>query len=527
LRWETGGDSFTGGGRFVRKAAIVAVAAVSLSIGAGSASATVPGRNGAVAYTKSGAIELFVNGDARVLANGAHAAWSPDGTKLAFDGTPSANAPRGIWTMNADGSNQAQITATGPGDVYPAWSPDGAKIAFVRVPSGAGCSQIYTVAPDGGNLAALAPGPECVQVELDWSPDGTKLAYYAYDDAIDTHGLYVANADNTDPVKIRPDGRSPSWSPSGMWIASRIAGPNGLGAFVRTTPDGSHQESMGTHPGYEIDWSPDGTRHVINETTSRELQTFNDAGGDEQRFFVMGGFEHGSDPAWQPLPPAPVPPGYPRPKGAGPLAVSLVPAFDLCASPNTVHGSPLSFGSCSPPAQTSSYLTVGTPDANGQGAQSEGRARLTTIPGNPATVADEADVRLTVSLTDVRCRVGGIAACDAPLADYTGTLRLMFGLSITDKYNGGLGTESATGTFSPFLNPFPMIAVPCAATPDASIGATCALDTTADALLPGAITEGQRTTWQLGRLELWDAGEDGSPSSDDNTLFAVQGLFVP
>jgi hypothetical protein len=36
-----------------------------------------------------------------------------------------------------------------------------------------------------------------------------------------------------------------------------------------------------------------------------------------------------------------------------------------------------------------------------------------------------------------------------------------------------------------------------------------------------------RRTWALGQVQLWDAGADGNLATDDNTLFAVQGLFVP
>jgi hypothetical protein len=58
--------------------------------------------------------------------------------------------------------------------------------------------------------------------------------------------------------------------------------------------------------------------------------------------------------------------GYARPKGASPLRVALVPAYEPCTSPDRQHGPPLAFGSCAQSQQSSQDLTVGTPDANGQ-----------------------------------------------------------------------------------------------------------------------------------------------------------------
>ena len=78
------------------------------------------------------------------------------------------------------------------------------------------------------------------------------------------------------------------------------------------------------------------------------------------------------------------------------------------------HGPPLGFASCNPPAQASGNLTVGTPDANGQAANSVGSVRFAVVAGDPATGADEADVAMSFSLTDVRVR--------STLADYTGQL---------------------------------------------------------------------------------------------------------
>ena len=59
---------------------------------------------------------------------------------------------------------------------------------------------------------------------------------------------------------------------------------------------------------------------------------------------------------------------HPRPKGATPIAASMVPAYNACAAPNRTHGPPLAFPSCNPPVQSSTAITVGSPDANGAAA---------------------------------------------------------------------------------------------------------------------------------------------------------------
>ena len=72
------------------------------------------------------------------------------------------------------------------------------------------------------------------------------------------------------------------------------------------------------------------------------------------------------------------------------------------------------------------------------------------------------------------------------------------------------------------------VTVPCTATGGtANIGSTCSIDTTADAVLPGVIKESRRAIWQLGQVQVFDGGSDGVVSTNPNTLFAVQGVFVP
>jgi glucose/arabinose dehydrogenase len=198
------------------------------------------------------------------------------------------------------------------------------------------------------------------------------------------------------------------------------------------------------------------------------------------------------------------PRGYPRPKGATPLRVPLVPAYQPCTAPNRMHGAPLAYGSCAPPAQSSGTLTVGTPDANGSAASSSGYALFRALTG---------DVGLELSVTDVRRR--------SDLADYTGELQAATALRITDKENGGVNT-AGTVTDTPYT-----ARVPCQTTTQSTIGSTCSLSTTADALVAGTVKPSLRTIWELGQVQVNDGGSDGVAATTPNTVFLRQGLFAP
>ena len=148
-----------------------------------------------------------------------------------------------------------------------------------------------------------------------------------------------------------------------------------------------------------------------------------------------------------------------RPKAATPIDAPLVPVYAPCSAPDRVHAAPLSYGSCSSPVLASQYLTIGTPDSNGLILKAVGFVHMRTINGDPGTPVDEADIPVSISLTDVRNQ--------GTLSDYTGQLAGHIAIQITDRANGLTETEAAT------VQPVDLaLAVPCAATGDPTIGST-------------------------------------------------------
>jgi hypothetical protein len=210
-----------------------------------------------------------------------------------------------------------------------------------------------------------------------------------------------------------------------------------------------------------------------------------------------------------------------RPKGATPLRASIVPAYKACTAPNRTHGAPLAFPSCNPPVQTSNFLTVGSPDANGAGANSVGFILLKVKTTSPE------DVLITSSLSDVRCKAATAAsvctsanAADGP--DYSGGLQGNAIIRISDHYNGPGLNEAATVQDIPFP-----VNTSCANTAATTEGGLCSVSTSANATVPGSVKDLQRAVVEIAQLQVNDGGADGQVATTDNTLFEVQGIFIP
>jgi hypothetical protein len=464
--------------------AALAAASLLLALSA-SAKAAFPGANGKIAFTREDAGEEgtsvhTVSPDGSGVSGSIgtffyRPAWSPDGLRYAYDDS--------YVIYTGFGQTPEEDLA-----VDAAWSPDGAKIVYQTVDG-------ITIANADGSgrtsLGVFGAAPA-------WSPNGTRIAFGSAGD------VYVVDADGSNQIQLTTapgsDG-APNWSPDGSKIAF-ASFRDGNSELYTMNPDGSGQARLtNTAPGeFSPAWSPDGTKIAHSTGNPRAIWYINADGTGATQVTNPNSGQFDTDPDWQPIPV-----NYPRPRGTASAYISLVPAYAQCHAPNRTHGAPLDSGSCAPPVQSSTALTLGTPDANGKPAASVAGLFARVKADNPATPTDESDVRLDLRATDVRLA--------SDLSDFEGTLEARPVIRITDKNNTpSPGTGAATVTDLTFA-----FSVPCAATADPT-GSTCQTATSANAVAPGVIAAGKRAIWQIQSLEVAD---------ETGAAYLRQGLFVP
>jgi Tol biopolymer transport system component len=294
--------------RFGLPMAVLLVLSVLAIVAEAPASATTPGANGRIAYTRDRVIWTMDadGGNQAPLATAFSSdhyepTWSPDGKRVALRLDPSTAGSRDDIWQRIIGVGIGNLTNTiGVDEFEPAWSPDGSKIAYRR--SGA----IWTMNADGSGQAPLtSPAMTISHAEPAWSPDGTKIAFERHW-AIEGADIWVVNADGTGtplPLTETPaiDEFEPTWSPDGARIAYRRTG-----LIWTMNADGSDQAQLTSYvDGLDVEpsWSPDGTkiayRH-IPDVGADDIYVMNADGSDRINLTNSPGIDE-SEPAWQPL----------------------------------------------------------------------------------------------------------------------------------------------------------------------------------------------------------------------------------
>jgi len=201
--------------------------------------------------------------------------WTPDG-RIVYAANVTGHLD--IYIMNADGTNQKQLTAEAGNNSLPSVSADGRYILFMS--DRTGLNHIWRMVTDGSNPKQLTNGtderrPSC-------SPDGKWVVYASLGS---WWNLWKVPIDGGDPIQLtdKPSGR-PAISPDGKLIAcgysDEESGPLKIAVvpfeggqplkefeipptvfdhffdalLMRWTPDGRSLSFMDTHEGVSNIW---------------------------------------------------------------------------------------------------------------------------------------------------------------------------------------------------------------------------------------------------------------------------------
>jgi Tol biopolymer transport system component len=274
-------------------AAIVAVAA--------SASPT-RARNGKIAFWSDlGPAAIFVinpdgTGRRRLTDESARAkgaAWSPNGTRLAFYGSADQGGDGNfdIYVMNSDGTKRERLTGGPAREVQPAWSPDGRQIAYGRD------DDIWIMSADGSDQHLAIRNA----AEPAWSPDGRRLAFGSLRRGrVQVYVRGLSGGVTQQLTKGASDNEAPSWSPDSRRLLF-VSFRNGESDIYVMRQDGSRQRRLTRARARDdsASWSPDGRRIVFTSfrNGNGEIYLMN-ADGSKQRRLTRTQIDEDAD-GWQ------------------------------------------------------------------------------------------------------------------------------------------------------------------------------------------------------------------------------------
>lgn len=204
-------------------------------------------------------------GEAKLLTGNVHAiyrfiAWTPDG-KIIYPSNADSGGHRDIWIMNADGSNNKQLTSNAGSNLQPCVTPDNRFVVFSSNRGPSGAFNLWRMNIDGTNPVQLTHGdgenqPNC-------SPDGQWVVFASGgpESVPEPRRLWKVSINGGDSIQLTQ--HSSNWgavSPDGKTIACWYKSSDVSEWKIALLPieGGEPVKLFDVTPTSPLHWSPDG-----------------------------------------------------------------------------------------------------------------------------------------------------------------------------------------------------------------------------------------------------------------------------
>ncbi|GAA4271539.1 DUF5050 domain-containing protein [Aquimarina gracilis] len=239
-----------------------------------------------IAYTskETGTIEIY-SGNAegkstikRTNQSGGYVAWSPNGKQFAFYAKYDDRKTWSIHTMNIDGTNRKRLThAKNKWDNVPDWSPDGKKIVFARAYkdlNGIWHPEIWIMNADGSEQRQIT---SLRGSNPYFTPEGSIVFSQEFEDK--SSAISIADIDGKNSIRLTHNNGAKEWhpdvSPDGKQIAFMSDKDGNFEIYVMDI-DGSNQKRLTYNDVRDSmpSWSPDGSQLIFHSKTDENRDVY-------------------------------------------------------------------------------------------------------------------------------------------------------------------------------------------------------------------------------------------------------------
>lgn len=283
-------------------AAVLMACAAAVSAVSREAEATLPSKNGKIAYVAfrytNGIAEIYTTnpgggGKTQITHNNAtefSPSYSPNGKKIVF---VSGYVNEEIYTIDAGGGGKTQITHNNKADFDPDYSPNGKKIVSVSGDGNDG--ELYTIDVRTGHRVQLTHNNKD-DYDPSYSSDAKKIVFVSGGSASDAGELYAIDASGGGKTRLTHNNKAdydPDYSPDGKRIVYEGSDTFGdlnvdkaesdIYTIKAGGGDKTHVTNTDNVDEFEPSYSPDGKKIAYTAYKA------NAAGGDIYTIDVGGG----------------------------------------------------------------------------------------------------------------------------------------------------------------------------------------------------------------------------------------------